>query len=89
MHWAEKIKYQEVDRTTATHLVVGSGPAADDPESWVYGVVAAANDEFTAHRIAKEINQDVGASVLVMENDSDALHHVHHMVNEFDHKANK
>lgn len=62
--WFERIKYAEVKN--ATYLLVGSGYLQDN--NYAHGVIAAACDEFTAYRLAKEINQDSQSKVLVLPN---------------------
>lgn len=80
MTWAENVNYKPLPREEATHLVIGSAPAANDPEAWDRGIIATAGDELTAHRIRREINNCFGAHVFVIENNSAALDVVHEVV---------
>ena len=79
MNWAQAVNYNDTSLEKATHLVVGEGPAHDD-DGWITGILAKATDQFTAYRIAREINKVTGANVMVMENLPDAIDRVHEMV---------
>lgn len=63
-HWFERLNYVVVENPS--YLIVGS--AYLEPNKYGHGVIAAANDEFTAFRLAKEINKDSQSKVMVLPN---------------------
>ena len=77
MSWEDNINYRAVPVNEAKFLVCGR---AETKDGCVGGIVATAGDEFTAHRIAKEINKNPDWCVYVEPNTDEALDRAHNLV---------
>lgn len=68
-HWFQRVNYVVVENPE--YLIVGSGYI--EHGKYAHGVIAAANDEFTAYRLAKEINKDDSSKVVVLPNSQEII----------------
>lgn len=83
--WVEDVKYEHILQENAKFWIVGEAESKDatlEIMDWTTGVVATANDYFTARRIVKSIESHHRGFVKIIENSREAVEFVHKMVSD-------